>query len=75
MKSRRLIVPALLQQITLQQLQISLTGIEKKTKLVACESLYWINIHNNFKNTIKNARHVFFSRLHNQETNGYHMDT
>ena len=54
MKGRIIISLTLLQERTLEQLNINHLGIEK-TKITAKESIYWIKINTDIDNTIKNC--------------------
>ena len=47
MNSRCIIIPQDVKQQVLDQLHLNHMGIEKKTKLLACKSVYWVNINNN----------------------------
>ena len=55
MKGIRITMPVFLQQKALNQLQINKHGMEK-TRLLAHESIYWININNDTENAIKLPR-------------------
>ena len=52
MKGRQIIVPQELKQQVLDQLHINHMGIEK-TKLLACKSVYWVNINNDIEKSCK----------------------
>ena len=52
MKGRHIIIPGILKTQVLDQLHINHMGIEK-TKLLACESIYWPNINDEVENFIK----------------------
>ena len=67
MKGRHVIIPDALKAQELDQLHINHMGIEK-TKLQACESIYWININDDIKNFIKIALHVLHFSRHNLRT-------
>ena len=54
MKHRRIIVPASLQNTVLEQLHINHMGIER-TRLLAHDSTYWVNINANIESKIKNC--------------------
>ena len=54
MKGRHIITPEALKQQALDQPYVNHMGIEK-TKLLACESIYWVNVNNGIKNYIKNC--------------------
>ena len=67
MKSRHVIIPEILKTQALDQLHINHMGIEK-TKLLACESIYWVNIIDDIENFIKIVLHVLHFSRHNQMT-------
>ena len=52
MKSRSIIIPASLQDTTLDQLYVNHMGIER-TRLLIQESIYWININADIQNVIE----------------------
>ena len=52
MKGRHVIILEVLKAQTLDQLHINHIMIEK-TKLLACESIYWININDDIENVKK----------------------
>ena len=52
MKGRHVIIPEVLKAQMLDQLHINHMGIEK-TKLLACKSIYWVNINDDIENFIK----------------------
>ena len=54
MKGRHVIIPKVFKKLALDQLHLSHVGIEK-TKLLAWESVYWININDDIENHIKNC--------------------
>ena len=54
MKSRHVLIPEILNTQTLDQLHMNHMGIEK-TKLLALESIYWININDDIENFIRNC--------------------
>ena len=54
MKARRVIVPASLQDKTLKHLHLDHMGIEK-TRILACESMYLINMNDYIEETVKNC--------------------
>ena len=54
MKSRHIIIPAILKQHVLDQLHLNHVGIEK-TKLLACKSIYWVDINTDIDKYIKNC--------------------
>ena len=49
---RHVIIPEILKAQVLDQLHINHTGREK-TKFLAYESIYWINIYNDIENVIR----------------------
>ena len=49
LKGRHVVIPELLQNQALQQFHVNHVGIEK-TKLLACESIYWIDMNVDIKN-------------------------
>ena len=54
MKGRHVIITEVLKAQALNQLHINHIGIEK-TKFLACESVYWVNINDDIENFIKNC--------------------
>ena len=61
-KGRCIIIPQELKQWVLDQLHLNHMGI-KKTKLLMCKSVYWVNINNNTENDVKIVTYVLsFSR-------------
>ena len=52
MKGRCIIIPERLKQQALDQLHVNHMGMEK-TKLLACNSVYWVNINNDIENHVK----------------------
>ena len=54
LKGRCEVIPESLQNMPLEQLHASHMGIEK-TKLLACESIYWTNINDDIEKHIKNC--------------------
>ena len=52
MKDRCIIIHEGLKQQALDQLHVNHMGIEK-TKLLTCESAYWVNISNDIENHVK----------------------
>ena len=54
MKGRRTIIPMFLQRGTFEQLHINYMDIEK-TRLLAHESIYWVNINNVIENAIEDC--------------------
>ena len=59
MRGRCIILPELLKIQTLEQLHINHMGKEK-TKLLACESTYWVNINDDIKNFIKKMHYMSY---------------
>ena len=51
-KGRCIIIPAILKQQVLDQLHLNHMGI-KKTKLLTCESIYWVGINTDIDRHIK----------------------
>ena len=51
-KNQRIIIPFLLQKQILWQLHSNYMGIEKMS-LFVCESVYWLNMNTDIKNTVK----------------------
>ena len=54
MKGRCIIIPKALKQQALDPLHVNHMDIEK-TKLLACELVYWVNIKNDIENYIQNC--------------------
>ena len=54
MKGRHIIIPEVLKQQVRDQLHVNHMGI-KKIKLLAWESIYWVNINNDIENHVKNS--------------------
>ena len=54
MKGRCIIIPEDLKQQALNQLHVNHRGI-KKTKLLTCKSVLWVNINNNIENHVKSG--------------------
>ena len=48
MKGRRIVVLAYLQDRTIKKLHLNHIGIEK-TRLLVCESIYWVNMNVNIE--------------------------
>ena len=67
MKGRRIITPASLSEKARYHLHISYMGIEK-TRVLAHDSTYWINMNADIKVVIKTALHVLINRPHNPRT-------
>ena len=72
MKGRFKIIPVVLKQQVLDQLHLNHMGI-KKTKLLACESLYWVNINTDIDKHIKIVTHVLSFRRHSPRRRCYTM--
>ena len=53
MKGRRIIMPAVLQDKAQKLLNLNLMGVEK-TRLLACESIYWINMNVDIEEMVQN---------------------
>ena len=64
LKGRHVIIPEILKAKALDQLHVTHMGIGK-TKLLACESMYWININDDIENFIKIVLHVLHFSRHN----------
>ena len=62
LKGWHIVIPEALQRQMLQQLHINHIGIEKKTKLLAHESMYWIGMNLDVKNYIKYSTCLDFSK-------------
>ena len=58
-KGKNAIIPEVLKTQALDQLHINHMGIEK-TKLPACESIYWININDDMENFIKKLHYMSY---------------
>ena len=54
LKGRHIVIPNSLKQQVLDQLHMNHMGIEK-TKLLACESVYWSSINTDIENYIKHS--------------------
>ena len=67
MKGRCIIIPEVLKAWALDHLHIKHMGIEK-IKLLACESIYWVNIHDDVENFIKIEVHVLHFSRYSQKT-------
>ena len=67
MMSKCDIIPEILKTQALDILHINHMGTEK-TKLLASESIYWVNINNDIENFIKIVLHVLHFSRHNQRT-------
>ena len=65
-KGRHIVILEALQQQVLKQLHINHMGI-KKTKLLACESVYWMGINVVIESHIKIVLHALTSSKHNQQ--------
>ena len=68
MKGTYIVIPEVLKQQALDHLHINHMGIKKKTKLLACESIYWANINNDIENIYKIVPHVLHFSRHNPRT-------
>ena len=66
LKGWHVVIPESFKKQALEQLHLSHMGKEK-TKLLAHESIYWINIHDNIEKHIKIAPHVLIVSKHNQK--------
>ena len=67
MKGRHVIIPEVLTTHALEQLHINHMGIEK-TKLLAHESIYWVNVNDDIKYFIKNVLCALHFSRYNQRT-------
>ena len=65
LKGKHVIIPEILKTQALYQLHINHMGIEK-TKLLAHESIYWVNLNDDIGNFIKIVLHVLHYSRHNQ---------
>ena len=54
LKGRHVIISEVLKTQVLEQLHINHMGMDK-TKLLACDSIYWVNINDDINNFIKNC--------------------
>ena len=63
MKGRCIIIPAVLKQQVLDQLHLNHMGI-KKTKLLTCKSIYWVDFNTYIEKHIKIVTHVLSFRRH-----------
>ena len=72
MKGRRIIIPSSLQKRALDQLDVNHMGIEQ-TRLLAHESMYWINIDTYVENVLKIALYVLIFRPQNTKKRCCHM--
>ena len=54
MKGRHVVIPEILKMQAVDQLHVNHMGIETN-KLLACESVYWVNINVDIENHIKNC--------------------
>ena len=67
LKDRHIVIPSSLKQQVLDQHHTNHMGIEK-TKLLACESVYWSSINADIKNYIKHcAMHLEFQQMQPKE--------
>ena len=68
MKGKRIIIlSASLQGKVLNQLHMIHMSIGK-TRLLACELIYWINMNADIEDTVKFTLHVMISRQHSLRT-------
>ena len=72
MKGIRMIVLVSLQDKALKQVHQNHIAIEK-ARLLAHESIYWINMNENIEEAIKNCLTVLTFRKHDQRTKQCHM--
>ena len=73
MKDRHVITPEILKTQDLDQLHINHMGIEK-TKLLACESIYWVNINVDIENFIKDCTTCLTFQQTHPKDNMIHHD-
>ena len=66
MKGRRLIIPTVLHDKVLEELHLNHMGIEK-TRLLACESIYWINMNTDIEETSNIAPPALISKHHDEK--------
>ena len=71
MKGKRIIVPALLQDSAMKH--INHMGIEK-TRLLACNHIYWVNMNASIKETMRTASHALISSQHDLRIKQCHMN-
>ena len=72
-KGQCIVILESLQQQALKQLHINHTGTEK-TKLLACESVYWVGMYADIENHIKTVLDAFiFSKPSQEKTKSYIM--
>ena len=64
LKGSHTVTPESLQRQALENLHVNHMEIEKKTKLLVCESIYWIGMNMNIENNIKNSLHVLIDSKH-----------
>ena len=67
MKGRHVFIPEILKHKCWIQLHVNHMGIEK-TKLLAHESVYWVDINDDTENHLKIALHALHFSRHNQRT-------
>ena len=73
MNGRCIIIPKVSKQQRLDQLHVNHMGIKKK-KLLACKSIYWVNINNDIENYVKNySTCLEFQQMQPREKN-IHFD-
>ena len=65
-KGRCIVIPQELQQQVPKQLHINHIGIEKKNKLLAYKSLYWIGMNADIEDHIKNIYSTCLDSQHTQ---------
>ena len=66
MKIRIIIIPAVLQVNALKQLHLNHMGM-KKTRLLASDSIYWINMNADIEDMVKIAPTSSISNQHNHK--------
>ena len=67
-----MIILASLQNKVLNQLHINYMGI-RKTRLLACKPIYWVNMTTNIEDMIKSVSHTLIFRQHHLRTKQYLM--
>ena len=73
MKSKKIIIiTASLQGKVLNHLHMNHVGI-KKSRMLTCKSIYWINLNANLEDTVKISIHILTPRQHSRGTKQYHI--
>ena len=73
MKGRHIVIPKVLKTLALDQPHINHMGIEK-TKLLACELVYWVNINEDIERHNKNCTTCFTFQQTQQKDKILHHD-